>query len=83
MGYVATVTTKGQMTLPVKLREALGIQAGDRVDLTLCEDGSVRLSKRSVSFSDLKGVVTLEGAAASIERWIEDARADMATRGLK
>ncbi len=83
MGYVATVTTKGQMTLPVRLREALGIQAGDRVDLALCEDGSVRLTKRSLSFSDLKGVVTIEGAEGSIENWIEEARADMATRGLK
>lgn len=82
MSYLATVTSKGQMTLPAKLRSELGINPGDRVELTLTGDGTVRLRKRSRSFAELKGLVKIEGSAAKIDRWIEEARARMATEGL-
>jgi AbrB family looped-hinge helix DNA binding protein len=81
--FIATVTSKGQMTLPAKLRAELGIEAGDRVELTLADDGTVRLRKRSRSFSELKGLVKIEGSARKIEDWIAEARASMASEGLE
>lgn len=83
MSYFATVTSKGQMTLPAKLRTELGIRTGDRVELTLEKDGAVRLRKRSRSFAELKGIVKIEGSAKKIDDWIAEARASMASEGLK
>ena len=40
-----TVTSKGQVTLPKRLRDRLGIQPGSRVEFELAEDGRVFLTK--------------------------------------
>jgi AbrB family looped-hinge helix DNA binding protein len=42
----ATVTSKGQITVPNELRKALDISAGDRLRFVRTEDGSVRLEAR-------------------------------------
>jgi AbrB family looped-hinge helix DNA binding protein len=39
---IATVSTKGQLVIPLRMREELGIEAGARVALTV-EDGAVVL----------------------------------------
>lgn len=39
----ATVTAKGQVTIPKPVRELLGITAGSRVDFRRAADGSVVL----------------------------------------
>jgi AbrB family looped-hinge helix DNA binding protein len=41
-GLVTTVSTKGQLVIPARMRQALGIEPGDRVALTL-EDGVILL----------------------------------------
>jgi AbrB family looped-hinge helix DNA binding protein len=41
-GLVTTVSTKGQLVIPARMRDALGIEPGDRVALTL-EDGVILL----------------------------------------
>ena len=38
MTSLATVTSKGQVTLPVAVRRALAIEAGDRLVFTVSED---------------------------------------------
>jgi len=47
----ATVTSKGQITLPKEVRDRLGLKRGDRVDFSVDADGNVqmRLARRSVS----------------------------------
>lgn len=40
-----TVTSKGQVTIPKKVREHLGIQPGAAVDFTLNDDGQVVFTK--------------------------------------
>lgn len=52
---LSTVTSKGQITLPKEVREHLHIAEGDRVDLQLEKDGSVRLTLVSGSVRDLYG----------------------------
>jgi AbrB family looped-hinge helix DNA binding protein len=42
----ATVTSKGQITVPNALRQALGIGTGDRLRFVQAVDGSIRLEAR-------------------------------------
>lgn len=42
---MATVTTKGQVTIPKPVRERLGVKPGDEVAFELAEDGRVVIAK--------------------------------------
>ena len=42
----ATVTSKGQITVPSALRRVLGVAAGDRLRFMQASDGSIRLEAR-------------------------------------
>lgn len=55
MDVPATVTSKGQVTLPKAVREALGIEAGDEILFRVQRDRAV-LAKVS-DFLELKGSV--------------------------
>lgn len=47
----ATLTSKGQTTIPRAIREGLGMHPGDRMTFTLMADGvvTVRVKKRRLS----------------------------------
>jgi AbrB family looped-hinge helix DNA binding protein len=57
----ATVTSKGQVTLPQKVREVLRIRPGDRVDFVVDEKGEVRLRAGEVDVSELRGLLHRQG----------------------
>ncbi len=38
---MSTVTSKGQVTIPKKIRDVLGVRAGSAVEFTLSKDGRV------------------------------------------
>jgi antitoxin PrlF len=77
MKAYATMTSKGQMTLPVEVRRELKLAPGDRVEVTVA-GGTATLRKKSGSFEDLRGIIKVEGAAANLDQWIEEARAAIA-----
>ena len=54
---VATLTSKGQITLPVELRERLRLVAGDRVSFDKQSDGSYLVRPLKDDVRRLKGVV--------------------------
>ena len=54
---VATLTSKGQITLPVELRERLRLVAGDRVSFDRQSDGSYLVRPLKGDIRRLKGVV--------------------------
>ena len=64
---LATLTAKGQVTIPKAVREALGMKRGDLVSWEL-EDESVRL--RVLSAIDQ---VYLRGVQAGLTEWSSDA----------
>ena len=39
----ATVTSKGQVTIPKRIRDELGLSAGTAVEFVLEEDGTIRV----------------------------------------
>jgi antitoxin PrlF len=70
----ATLTSKGQVTIPREVRIALGVGTGDRLDFVRLEDGNYAVVPASHSIRSLKGVlprpakaVTLEEMQAAIE----------------
>ena len=78
MRYEATITSKGQLTLPARLRDFLNVKAGDKIVFVAKTNGDVVLEARHRTFDDLRGIVKLEGAYAHLDAWIEAARAAMA-----
>ncbi|MGE0743077.1 MAG: AbrB/MazE/SpoVT family DNA-binding domain-containing protein [Hyphomonadaceae bacterium] len=53
----ATLTSKGQLTLPKAVREAMGVGPGDRVDFVLMEDGNFAVLPATHSVKSLKGLI--------------------------
>ena len=40
---IATMTSKGQITIPVRVREALQLEAGEKVDFRIDEESGIAL----------------------------------------
>jgi AbrB family looped-hinge helix DNA binding protein len=57
----ATVTSKGQLTLPKAIRDLLRLGAGDRVDFIVKDDGTVVLRPATVDVRELKGLLHRKG----------------------
>ena len=57
----ATLTSKGQLTLPKAIRERLRLGAGDRVDFIVTDDGTVVLRPATVDVRELKGLLHRRG----------------------
>ena len=75
----ATVTSKGQVTIPVEVRERLGIRAGTRVQFVPRSDGGYDFVAASGSIRDLQGMFAGSGRTATLEEMdqaIGDAAAD-------
>jgi antitoxin PrlF len=53
----ATLTSKGQITIPKEVREALGVSAGDRVEFVAQEKGVYRVVAATRDVRHLKGLV--------------------------
>jgi antitoxin PrlF len=57
----ATLTSKGQTTIPKEIRDSLGIKPGDRMTFTLMPDGTVLIRVKRKSVMDLAGVLHKKG----------------------
>ena len=70
----ATITTKGQVTIPKDIREYLKLGAGSKIEFVIDENGEVKLIPLNVSVEALAGMLhqtgrkpaTLEEMEASI-----------------
>lgn len=51
----AKITSKGQLTLPVKVRLAMGVDTGDRVEFVPHENGTFLVIPANRSIKELKG----------------------------
>jgi AbrB family looped-hinge helix DNA binding protein len=51
----ATITSKGQVTIPVQVREKLGLQPGDRIEFVEVEEGRFQLLPATRSIRELEG----------------------------
>lgn len=49
----ATITSKGQTTIPKSVRDAAGIRPGDRIHFTALPDGTIIVRAKTRSTGDL------------------------------
>lgn len=64
----ATLTSKGQTTIPKAVREYLRLRPGDRMEFILEENGRVVLVPAVVDVRELKGILPPPKKPVSIEK---------------
>lgn len=73
---IATITSKGQITIPKEIRDSLMLHTGDRIDFRVTENGEVLLKPLTRRVDDLFGrlqkpgqpVLTTEAMDAAIRK---------------
>ncbi len=63
----ATLTSKGQITIPVAVREALQVAAGDRLEFIQTDSGKFEIVAATRPVTALKGMFGKAKAVVSIE----------------
>lgn len=53
----ATVTSKGQVTIPASVRTALGVDTGDRIEFIESESGRFEVVAATLPVTALQGIV--------------------------
>ena len=71
----ATVTSKGQITLPKEIRDTLGVHPGDRVLFWRNPQGQVVVEPETVSLMSLKGMLKGKRKGVTVEE-MKDAIAE-------
>ncbi|MBK7847729.1 MAG: AbrB family transcriptional regulator [Zoogloea sp.] len=63
----ATITSKGQVTIPAVVRAALCVEAGDRVEFVELAPGRFELVAASLPVTALKGLIRKPPSPVSVE----------------
>jgi AbrB family looped-hinge helix DNA binding protein len=53
----ATITSKGQVTIPKEIRDHLKLETGSKVDFVIDEDGQVKVIPLNVPVETLSGIL--------------------------
>ena len=62
----ATITSKGQVTVPKPIRDKLHLKPGDVIDFVLDEDGDLRVAPVKASVTRLKGMLPQPASPVSL-----------------
>ncbi len=63
----ATVTSKGQITIPANVRQALQVEPGDRVEFVEVDQGRFEVVAATHSVTEMKGMFGKAKRRVSIE----------------
>lgn len=64
---LAKVTSKGQITLPSEIREALGLKEGDRVAFVRSESGYILANSNQLALKTIQEVFAGEAEKAGLK----------------
>ena len=73
----ATLTSKGQVTIPLEVRQRLGLDTGDRIEFVLLADGEYAIKPAIDDVRSLKGLLRKPAKPVSVE----DMNTAIRTRG--
>ena len=62
----AILSSKGQLTIPLTVREKLGVGTGDRIEFVELPDGSFRVTSAVVDVRTLRGVAAAKGSRTKL-----------------
>jgi AbrB family looped-hinge helix DNA binding protein len=79
----ATMTSKGQITVPKEIRMKLRLNPGDRVRFVIEADGKVRFWPAKRDISSLRGILPKPERTATIEEMEEAIRRGAVKRFLR
>lgn len=68
---VATITSKGQITIPKAIRDLLGLKPGNRLVFVPRPNGEVIVKAETVDVRSLRGMLKHDGPAVSVEEMNE------------
>ena len=63
-----TVTSKGQITIPVEIRRRLDLKTGDKIDFIIDDTNHVSFSPVTQNITTLKGLVAKPERSVSIDQ---------------
>ncbi|MDD5329129.1 MAG: AbrB/MazE/SpoVT family DNA-binding domain-containing protein [Sulfuricella sp.] len=63
----ATMTTKGQVTIPLDVRQRLGLDAGDRIEFVELESGEYAIKPAIDDVRSLKGLLRKPSKPVTVE----------------
>ncbi len=63
----ATLTSKGQTTVPQQIRDYLNLHPGDKLEFLIEKDGRVTLAPLTVDVTELKGLLPKPRKKVTIE----------------
>ncbi len=67
MRAAAKLTSKGQITIPIAVRQELQLDTGDRVDFVQIAPGRFEMIANTSHVTELKGMFSIPKKAVSIE----------------
>lgn len=70
---IATLTSKGQLTLPKAIRDLLKLNTGDAVDFIIADDGTVQVRAGRFDVRDLRGLLKKPGRKPVTVEEMDDA----------
>ncbi|MFO1216956.1 MAG: AbrB/MazE/SpoVT family DNA-binding domain-containing protein [Burkholderiaceae bacterium] len=79
----ATLTSKGQITIPAEVRRLLNVQTGDRVEFVQIEPGRFEIVAATRSVRELKGLFGKPARTVSIEEMNRTIAERAASAGLR
>jgi antitoxin PrlF len=65
---IATLTSKGQTTIPMEVRSFLGLHTGDKLEFIIEKSGRVILEALTSDVQELKGFLARPKKVVSIEQ---------------
>ena len=77
----ATLTSKGQVTLPKRIREKLRLEPGDRLEFILDDEDGLRVAPVTAPVTLLKGMVPKPVVPVSLEEMDSAIASTAAERG--
>lgn len=63
----ATVTSKGQVTIPVEVRQRMGLGTGDRIEFVELDTGGFAIKPAIDDVRSLKGLLRKPGKPVSVD----------------
>ncbi|MDJ0615479.1 MAG: type II toxin-antitoxin system PrlF family antitoxin [Calothrix sp. MO_192.B10] len=69
----ATITTKGQVTIPKEIRDYLKLDTGSKVDFVIDENGIVKMIPLNVPVQKLSGILHRPGMKSATLEEMETA----------